>query len=333
VSGGGPIPGWTADPAQAAGGDAARRSISARLSEGWLVYRAHPWPLLTVAILFQGVLGLPALVMSMLQQAAVLRFLGGESFVGLTDMEALWSIGPFDDLARNYAFLGAALGLSYLGYLLSVATVTALMLAEPAATWRLGPAIRAALARGIEFVGVGLVAMAVLVAAYWAQGSALARQLDDPVGSMRSDPLGPFAASLALLALEIALVYLMVRWIAAPGVMVLEDRPLRAALRRSSELTRGRRRWIAGVLLGGGIVVAVVILIALYVPAFIAGSILGWAVWPTYAVLALAALIAPVAITPFIAVVLAGLYRDLRDVGPLRPTVEPAVPGGWGSTT
>ena len=81
-------------------------------------------------------------------------------------------------------------------------------------------------------------------------------------------------ADLAVVVVFIVAIYLAVRWAVAYPAMVVEGIDLRAALRRSSELTHGRRLKVALTLFVVAILTGIVTAFALYGAAGVTGSVL-----------------------------------------------------------
>ncbi len=156
-------------------------------------------------------------------------------------------------------------------------------------------------------------------------------------GSFASADLGPGRSgltallSLAILVLEIAALYLAIRWAPYFQVVIAEDLGIRAGLRRSSAVTQGIRLRLAlalvAVSIGAGLVFTLVglvvgIVVGVLAESFLVG-IVGWTV-----TVALSGLV----YFPVLSAALTHVYRQRRDA--LGPTdaAGPTDPPGSGDT-
>jgi glycerophosphoryl diester phosphodiesterase family protein len=127
-------------------------------------------------------------------------------------------------------------------------------------------------------------------------------------------------ADLGAAAVIIAAIYLAVRWAVAYPALVVERIGLRAALRRSSELTRGRRLKVALTLFVVAVVTSLVAGLTLSVAVALTGMVLDISSAPGLAVSSVPTIAASVLLAPFVPLTLVLLYRDLSAAGP-EPTV------------
>jgi hypothetical protein len=331
----GPIPGWGAGGAETTGGaaDPARRSIADRLAESWRLYRAHWRPLLGIAVLVQGTIGLPLAALSVGSVIQSLRLLSGDLPFPRTGAAYAVAFGPFHDVILDYALLGLGLGLVTLGLLVTYAATSLLLLDPPGESPDPVEVLRLTFRRGRPIVLAGIAVGLGYGALYWVQGLTLARQsLYTP--PYRSDGMALAAIaflSVLVFVIEIVAIYLMIRWVAAVPAVAVEGRSLGAALARSSDLTRGRRLSVAAVFFVASFLVAIVFALIEFLPALLFGPQLGWDSPVLLGLLALITLIAQIAATPFLTTLLTVLFRDLRAAGP-RPRLDPVdVPRGWGT--
>ena len=329
----GPIPGWESSAADATN-DPGRRSIADRLAEGARLYRARGRTLLGMALLVQGIVGLPLLAVSVGSAVQALRMFSGDlpfPQPGTAGIE--WTSGPFHDVILDYTVMGLALGLSILGYLLTYGATSLLILGASGENVGAVALLRTTFARSRHIVLAGLALTVAFGVAFWVQGLVLAREsiYASPSTYDGTGIAAVIILTLIILVAEFLALYAMVRWIVAIPVIVLEGQPLGAALGRSSNLTRGRRLSVAGLLTVAGFVVGLLLAVVDFVPALIVGSQLGWTAPAVIAIFAILALGGQIVAAPFITTVLTVLFRDLRAAGPRPRVASVEVPPGWGS--
>ena len=178
-------------------------------------------------------------------------------------------------------------------------------------------------------LGLGFAAASGLQAIWLARFSALDPQNPAGLADARSAfGVTPLFAILVP-AVEIVVIYLVVRWVVAIPALFVEGLGLRSALRRSSELTRGRRLSIALFLAVLSVVVGLIGSLVIYLPAFAAGALLGFDSPVGLAAASIVAIAGLLLTAPFLPIAMAILYRDFRVAGPRTvPPVKPS-PAGW----
>jgi hypothetical protein len=127
-------------------------------------------------------------------------------------------------------------------------------------------------------------------------------------------------ADLGVVVVFIAAIYLAVRWAVAYPALVVEGLGVRAALRRSSELTRGRRLKVALTLFVVAVVTGLVAGLTLSVAVGLTGAVLDVSSVAGLVVSSVPTIAVSVLLAPFVPLTLVLLYRDLSAAGP-EPTV------------
>lgn len=334
----GDIPGWESD---AGGGsrDSAARSVADRLIEAWQIYRDHFRPILGSAVLLQGTLGILFVPMAVAQVRQVERLWGQmTSFQALTasGWSQMRAVVPFGDPAAA-AVIGFLSSLGLLGPLLLCGSIAVLLLSPRDEDRTIRGALGAVLGRSRPLAFPVLLLGLVFAAGFWLQATWFARisALDptDPAAFADLEPLFWAAPLLAILvpAIEIGVVYLVVRWAVAIAALVLEGIGLRSALRRSSELTRGRRLSVALLLAVTSLGLGLLGSLSVYLPTLAASATLGWESPVGLAVASIVALAGLVLTAPFLPIVLAILYRDFQAAGPRSVLKSEPSPAGWGA--
>jgi hypothetical protein len=133
-----------------------------------------------------------------------------------------------------------------------------------------------------------------------------------------TDALGQaFGIELLVFVAFGVVVYAGVRWAMALPALVLERISLRAALSRSSELTRGRRLSVALTLLVVGLIEGIPIALLTLGVVWLVGP--GHGLDAGYVIATLAILVAWIAIAPFLPLAIVVMYRDFSAAGPRPP--------------
>ena len=312
----GPVSGWVS-PAMAA--DLPSRSIFDRLAEAARIYRSELRRVVGLAFLFQGILSIPLAIFSALQVRLALTIwsdLFSSRYLTSLQPENL-VVGPFDNVALNEGLMGVTIGLSSLGAMLAMGSIAAAVLNPALAGRNAVDVARTIVPRGGSILVAGSLITLAAGLFYSAQGFWLGRFSGlDTFGAStfedyrRASDLAILFGVGALVA-EVVLVYAIVRWSVAIPAYFVEGTSLRAALRRSSELTRGRRLSIFWLLAVVGLLVAFGASVLVYVPVVIVAAVgLGDVAMAVVVVLALAATLA--LWPPFISILVSMLYRDLR---------------------
>ncbi len=339
----GRIPGWDSGT-PGAPSDPSARSIGARIVESFELYRIHARRVVALALLFQGVLSIPLVIASVTGIQRVLD-IWSQMFSGsvrsVWESSFAWTTGPFHDPAMDQALLGVAVGLSALGGFLAMAA-TAILILDPASAHRTVMSVAAeTVRRGRPIFVLGFAIAALLGAFYWLEGRWIADLIGQGPGpisnpraaaaSAASAATGAVLLFVIALVLEGGLFYAIVRWSVAIPALAVEGLSLRAALGRSSQLTKGRRLSILWLIMVAGFAVTVVASILIYGPviAVVVGG-LGSEAISFALVIGLTATAAICA--PPMTILVAILYRDLRDAGPREPREIPPLPPGWGSS-
>jgi hypothetical protein len=122
-------------------------------------------------------------------------------------------------------------------------------------------------------------------------------------------------ADLGVVVVFIAAIYFAVRWAVAYPALVVEGLGLRAALRRSSELTRGRRLKVALTLFVVAVVTSLVAGLTLSVAVALTGTVLDVSSVAGLLVSSVPAIAVSVLLAPFVPLTLVLIYRDLAATG------------------
>ena len=226
----------------------------------------------------------------------------------------------FDYLPTNdaLALAGVVVGptLSFAALLALTVALTTLVLSEGDGR-TIGGALRSVVNRAPAIVGPALVlavgaCILVGIEVLWVQA------LGDlsPPGTRELSRFGQIfglilLADLGVLVGSVAGIYLAVRWAVAYPALVVEGMGLRAALRRSSELTRGRRLKVALTLLVVSILTSMVTVFAMYGAAGVTGSVLDISSAAGLVVSSVPVIAVSVLLAPFVPLTLVLLYRDL----------------------
>ena len=120
-------------------------------------------------------------------------------------------------------------------------------------------------------------------------------------------------AEILVLVLAGVTVYWLIRWSLAFPALVIEGIGLRAALGRSSDLTRGHRVTVALTIFVVTIVTSLVLQIATFVSTAVVGAATPLDSAAGIALSSLGVLVASVVVAPFLPLTLVFIYRDLRD--------------------
>lgn len=150
-----------------------------------------------------------------------------------------------------------------------------------------------------------------------------ARALSDlgPVTAARFDNFGRMFSLILLADVGVAVVliagiYLAVRWAVAFPALVIEGIGLRAAMRRSSELTRGRRLKVALTLFVVAVVTGMAAAFTLYLAVGLTGTVLDVSSAGGLAVRSIPVIAESVLLAPFVPLTLVLIYRDLAAARP-----------------
>lgn len=307
------------------------------MSEVWRTYRANFGPILGLAVILEGILSVLYVPVGVARVAWIVRLwreVLASPNLARSGFSHLWTTFPSSDPA-----IAAALG-----FLTSLGALSAMLLSGAVAIFLLAPrseerSIRGSLrvVRGrwmplaipMVVLGLGFAAASGLQAIWLARFSALDPQ--NPAGFADARSAFGVAPLFAILvpAIEIAVIYLVVRWAVAIPALFVEGLGLRSALRRSSELTRGRRLSIALFLAMLGVVVGLLGWLVIYLPAFAVGALLGFDSPVGLAAASIVAIAGLLLTAPFLPIALAILYRDFRVAGPRAVPPFETSPAGW----
>ena len=333
-----PVPGWAPadDDARL---DPARRPISEVLRETYSVYRRNAGPILILAAIFEGTIGLltlPYLVFSIRLVLRMIELLGrffsdpvGSG--GLTEMTALFE--PLRDPGVA-AYAGIVSVAPIASIVLLTAGVARFFTASGEARTP-DAVVRSVLRRWPALLlPIGLLAVASVGLSIWSY-AATADRLDTPIGTGYPSSFGAsLVVSLVTPIVLAGAVYLAVRWAVAVPALAVEEVGLRAALARSSALTAGRRLYVVLCVLVLGAIWTIVGSI-LTIPFFlVSAAILANGGGPLLAGPLLLYLVTRIVLAPPLPILCTILYRDLRAAGPRapdRPADSAAAPPGWGS--
>ena len=337
-----PVPGW-APVDEDALLDPARRPIREILREVVAVYRRHARPILLLAALFEGAIGLftlPYLVLSIRLSLRMLDLMGRFFVEPFTARNPAEIANAFDQLLDpGVAVYGGLASFAPLASaVLLTGAVAALLSADhgqPTAGAAAAVAARSVLRRWPAFL-LPIAILAVVVGALSLWSSAVsADYVRQPMLARDPGSLGPsIALSLLIPVVAVGLIYLAVRWAVAIPALVLEGIGLRAALARSSALTARRRLHVALCLVSVGVLTGIVgwvVLVPFYVGT---AAIMAADGGPILALPLALYLVGRIVLAPPLPILGAILYRDFRAAGPRtsgRPAIDPESPPGWGS--
>ncbi|MEO8228948.1 MAG: glycerophosphoryl diester phosphodiesterase membrane domain-containing protein [Chloroflexota bacterium] len=333
-----PAPGW-APADNDARLDPARRPISEVLHETFAMYRRNAGPILILAAIFEGTIGLltlPYLVFSIrlaLQMIELMgRFFTDPAGSGaLSEMTALFE--PLRDPGVA-AYAGVVSVAPIASIVLLTAAVARFFTASGEA--RMPDAVVGSVLRRWPalLLPIGLLAVASVGLSIWSYATT-ADTLDTPIGTGYPSTFGPsLALSLVTPVVLAGAVYLAVRWAVALPALAVEGIGLRAALARSSALTTRRRLYVALCVLALGAILTIVGSILTIPFSLMSAAIMANGGGPLLAVPLLLYLVTRIVLAPPLPILCAILYRDLRTSGPRapdRPADSAAAPPGWGS--
>jgi hypothetical protein len=333
-----PVLGW-APVDEDARVDPARRPISEVLREVFAVYRRNASPILVLATIFEGTIGLltlPYIVFSIRLGLRMLDLVGRlftdpSGFGNLTEMATLFA--PFSEPG-----IAAYAGIVNVAPVASIVLLTAAVALFFASSGEartpdavVGSVLRRWPALLLPIVLLGLVSVGLSIWSY----AATADMLEAPISAGYPSSLGPsLVLSLVTPIVLAGAVYLAVRWAVAVPALIVERIGLRAALARSSALTARRRLYVALCLLAIGALWTIVGSI-LTIPFFLVSAlIMANGGGPLLALPLALYLVARIVLAPPLPILCAILYRDLRSAGPRmpdQPSNDPAAPPGWGA--
>ncbi len=310
------IPGWTGAQAGERGGLPDEPNIPARLGSIWQVCKARPKPIFGLALLIQGVAGLLAAPVLVSQLQSVGQILGSSDPSGANEAVAATQL-----LHEPLVVIGtiASLSLTYGSILLLIAALAVLVLSKRDHEDTIRGALRALTGHAMDLlllfsaVVFGATLFVSLEAALDSSSAALAASAADS-----TDALGQaFGIELLVFVAFGVVVYAAVRWAMALPAMVLERIGLRAALSRSSELTRGRRLSVALTLLVVGLIEGIPIAVVTFGFVFLVGP--GHGLDAGFVIATLVTLVAWIATAPFLPLAIVVMYRDFSAAGPRPP--------------
>jgi hypothetical protein len=319
--------------------DPARRPISEVLREVFAVYRRNAGPILVLAAIFEGAIGLltlPYLVFSIRLGLRMLDLMG-RFFADPTGSDTLSEMNTLFEPLREPG-IAAYSGIVSVAPIASIVLLTAavaLLFAYGGETRTpdavVGSVLRRWPALVLPIVLLGVVSVGLSIWSY----AATADMLDAPISAGNPSSFGPSVALSLLTPVVLAgAVYLAVRWAVAVPALIVEGIGLRAALARSSALTARRRLYVALCMLAIGALWTIVGSI-LTIPFFLVSAVMmANADGPLLAVPLALYLVARIVLAPPLPILCALLYQDLRAAGPRtpdRPSDDPAAPPGWGS--
>lgn len=336
-----PIPGW-APVDEDARLDPARRPIREILREVVAVYRSHAQPILLLAALFEGAIGLvtlPYLVLSIrlsLQMFDLMGRLFVEPF-RFRSGEIANVFGQLRDPA--VAVYGGLAGVAPLVSTVLLTGAIAALLADQgertSAAVAAAEAARSVLRRWAAFfIPIAILGVAVIALSLWSNAIS-ADYLKEPLVATDPGSLGP-SLLLALLipVVAVGVIYLAVRWAVAIPALVLEGIGLRAALSRSGALTARRRFHVALCVVAVAVLTGIAGWIVL-VPSYLGtAAVMAADGGPILAVPLALYLVGRIVLAPPLPILCAILYRDFRVAGPRtrpRPAVDAESPPGWGT--
>jgi glycerophosphoryl diester phosphodiesterase len=310
------IPGWTGAQAGERRGLPEEPNIPARLGSIWQVCKARPKPIFGLALLIQGVAGLLAAPVLVGQLQSVGQVLGSSDPSGANQAVAATQL-----LHEPLVVIGtiASLSLTYGSILLLIAALAVLLLSKRDHEDTIRGALRALAGHAMDLllllsaVVFGATLFVSLEAALDSSSAALAASAADS-----TDALGQaFGIELLVFVAFGLVVYAAVRWAMALPALVLERISLRAALSRSSELTRGRRLSVALTLLIVGLIEGIPIALLTFGFVFLVGP--GHGLDAGFVVATVVTLVAWIAIAPFLPLAIVVMYRDFSAAGPRAP--------------
>jgi hypothetical protein len=311
------IPGWTG----ASIGD--RRSlpdepnIPARLSSIWQACRTRPRPIFGLAVLIQGAAGLLAAPVLVGQLQGVEQALGSSDPSGVNQAVAAAQL-----LHEPLVVVGtiASLSLTYGSILLLIAALAVLLLSKRDHEDTIRGALRALVGHAMDLVLLfsalvfGATLFVWLETALDSSSAALAATTAESTDAALGQAFG--IELLVFVAFGVA-VYAGVRWAMALPALVLERISLRAALSRSSDLTRGRRLSIALTLLIVGLIEGIPVAVIAFGLVFLVGP--GHGLDAGFIIATLATFVAWIVIAPFLPLAIVVMYRDFSAAGPRPP--------------
>ncbi|MFI5200018.1 MAG: glycerophosphoryl diester phosphodiesterase membrane domain-containing protein [Candidatus Limnocylindrales bacterium] len=307
------IPGWTGARAGDRRGLPDEPNIPARLGSIWQVCKARPKPIFGLAVLIQGVAGLLAAPLLVSQLQSVGQVLGSSDPGGVNA-----ALAAAQGLHEPLIVIGtiASLNLSYGSILLLIAALAVLVLSKRDNEDTIRGALRAVAGHAMDLLLLlsaavfGATVFVSLEAALDSSSATLAATAADS-----TDGLGQaFGIELLVFIAFGIVVYAGVRWAMALPAMVLERIGIRAALSRSSELTRGRRLSVALTLLVVGLIEGIPIAVLTFGFVWLVGPGHGLDAGSVLATLAI--LVAWIAIAPFLPLAIVVMYRDFSAAGP-----------------
>ena len=234
------------------------------------------------------------------------------------DMQA--AMQPSTDLAVAVAIGG---GLSFVIWMIGTAAISAALIE---ATTGRRPSVTGAY-RAVFAHSMALVVPAVILGLGYAViiGPVSFGQSTVPFDGSPSARAGlGVLLSFVGLAIQIAVIYLVVRWALYFQAVLAEDHGVRGALRRSSELTHGIRIKIALIFLVVGILAGLVFGLVVVIAGFAAGILAG-SLSVGFAVAGLAVVLCALVYLPFYVAVLTYIYRRRTEVDEAEAD-EPGVP-------
>lgn len=322
MSSDGPIPGWGSLPGT--GGTAVDPpAIPDRLADIWRTYRDRRREIVWLALAIQGPLGLLHLPLSIFAAMKVEELWQTFPAIGASDPAAFETmfrrfLPGSDPLALAAAVLAPSAAL--LAGLLLTGAISALLLVPHGEERSVRGSLTAVLRRAAP-IAVPVVLAAAVFGVLTMMTSALLASIDVFPGSSgrsfedaSSSMSRIFLFDLVVLIAAVTGSYAAVRWALAMPALIIEGIGLRAALRRSGELTHGRRITVLLTLAVVTIVSGIVDSLATYVPTLLIGG--GSDVDARFVVSLVIALAGSVIVAPLAPFAIVFLYRDFVAGGP-----------------
>ncbi len=316
------IPGW----GQPNGSEPDRRSVEPtepgipdRLSDVWHECRTRARLIFGLTALIQGSLGLIVAPLTVAQLERTWDAVAPASSDSADLNHKLQTaLAVHDPLVAVGTIVTASLG--FLSVVLLVAALAVLLLSPRDEDHTILGALRAVARYSMEFALAAAVVLFGATAYLWLEAALLgsggaapasaALQPGDVGGSLSQ----VFAFEFVVGVLAVILVSAIVRWAVAVPAMVIERIGVRAALQRSSELTRGRRLSIALTLIVIGMIEGIPFAVVLYGPLILLAP--GPGLDARFITATLLTYVAWLVVAPFAPLALVVMYRDLRSAGP-----------------
>lgn len=293
-------------------------NIPARLSAVWQACLARPRAIFGLAVVVQGVAGLVAAPVAVAQLQRLSTTLNGPSAGPAGTAQAADAVFPAH---APLVILGtvASISLTYGSILVLTAALAVLLLSARDEDHSIRASLRTLARHAMDLVLAltavvfGATVFVWLEVALDSSSEALATTGAD-AGAAAGQA---FVLELVVLAGALLVFYGAVRWSVALPAIVLERRTLRAALSRSSDLTRGRRLSIALTLVVVSLLEGIPFAIAATAPALLIGP--GSGIDLNFILSSLLTYVAWILLAPFVPLAIVLMYRDFAAAGP-RPS-------------